>query len=239
MSEIPNGERIILAIDTSDEERARDLAQVAQDISPRGSKVKFGLELSSSKSWEFCSNLANEYGLEWVADAKLDDIPSTVAGAVKNLRHLEWPPFAITMHTTAGTESMRAAQEEAESVKILGVTVLTSLNETESKRIFGLNRSAAVLYLAHTAFESGLSGVVASAKELNVLKRDANTRSLFTMIPGTRSLGADSHDQNNVTTPAEAIRDGADTLVIGRQISQAEDPIKAYRDLITEIEGAI
>jgi orotidine-5'-phosphate decarboxylase len=125
MAELPARERIILAIDTSREEDAERLATVAQEAGARF--VKLGLELSSATSWRYCSELAAAHNLDWVADAKLDDIPNTVVGAVKNIKGLEHPPFGITMHTTAGSEAMRLAQEEAEAIKMLGVTVLTSI----------------------------------------------------------------------------------------------------------------
>lgn len=237
MAELPARERIILAIDTSREEDAERLATVAQEAGARF--VKLGLELSSATSWRYCSELAASHGLDWVADAKLDDIPNTVVGAVKNIKALEHKPFGITMHTTAGIEAMRTAQEEAEEIKMLGVTVLTSISDEECERIlFGAPARQKVMDLAEAASSAGLKGVVSSPKEVGMIKSNEATRGLFAMIPGTRSADAEVQDQARVGTPAAAIKDGADLLVIGRQITQAEDPAQAYEALVAEIEAA-
>lgn len=237
MAELPARERIILAIDTSRENSAERLASVAQDAGARF--IKLGLELSSATSWRYCSELAANHGLDWVADAKLDDIPNTVVGAVKNIKGLEHPPFGITMHTTAGIEAMHAAQEEAETIKILGVTVLTSIKEDEVQHLYHVPVRQKVMELAQDAVTAGVQGVVSSPLEVGMIKGDSVTAGLFAMIPGTRSVSADVQDQARVGTPEEAIRDGADLLVIGRQITQAKDPAESYEQLVSEIEGAL
>ena len=245
MAELPARERIILAIDTSREEDAERLATVSQEAGARF--VKLGLELSSATSWQYCSELAAAHNLDWVADAKLDDIPNTVVGAVKNIKGLEHAPFGITMHTTAGSEAMRLAQEEAEAIKMLGVTVLTSIKAkpeegeelSEGERMFHVPVTQKVMELARDAVRAGVLGVVSSPLEVGMIKSDPETSGLFAMIPGTRSAGSEIQDQARVGTPAGAIRDGADLLVIGRQITQAEDPALAYEALVAEIEGVL
>ncbi len=237
MSELPTRERIILAIDASKTEDAERLAGVAEQAGARF--VKLGLELQTATSWDYCADLAGRHGLDWVADAKLDDIPNTVAGAVKNIASKEHAPFGITIHTKAGIEAMRLSQEEAGDILMLGVTELTSIPAEETEARYGLTRPELVTVLARDAAIAGLRGVVASPKEVGGIKSDPLTSELFAMIPGTRSAGADSHDQANVGTPTAAIRDGADLLVIGRQISQAEDPAQAYENLVVELEGAV
>ena len=149
MAELPARERIILAVDTSREADAERLVQVAKYAGARF--VKLGLELSSATSWQYCSDLAGRNGLDWVADAKLDDIPNTVVGAVKNIKGLEHRPFGITMHTTSGRESMRTAQEEAEEIKMLGVTVLTSIKDDEALELYGVPTRQKVIELARSA----------------------------------------------------------------------------------------
>jgi len=237
MSELPARERIILAIDTSREKDAERLARIARDAGARF--VKLGLELSSATSWQYCSELAANHGLDWVADAKLNDIPNTVVNAVKNIKGLDHPPFGITMHTTSGIEAMRAAQEEAGLIKMLGVTVLTSIKDDEVLNLYHVPVRQEVQELANNAVRAGLQGIVSSPLEVGMIKNNPDTRGLFTMIPGTRSPNADVQDQARVGTPEAAIRDGADLLVIGRQITQAEDPTQAYEQLVAEIEGAI
>lgn len=237
MAELPARERIILAIDTSREADAERLARVAKEAGARF--VKLGLELSSATSWRYCSELAASNGLDWVADAKLHDIPKTVVGTVKNITSQEHKPFGITMHTTAGREAMRAAQETAGEVKMLGVTILTSITEEEAQSTYRVPVSQKVLELATDAAEAGVAGVVASPKEVGMIKNNEATRGLFAMIPGTRSATAEVQDQARVGTPATAIQDGADLLVIGRQITQAEDPAQAYEALVAEIMGVM
>lgn len=249
-------ERVILAIDTSEREEAARLAALARDAGARF--VKLGLELSSATSWQWCSRLAHEHDLGWVADAKLKDIHNTVVKTVDNIVNLEHPPFGITIHTTVGYEAMRLAQERAEAVKMLGVTVLTSLTEkdvveiyrspTAAKLIrlagrFGMSVSASlarkqVMQLAEMAADAGLKGVVASPLETGMIKEAAKTKALFAMIPGVRSADKETQDQARTATPAATVRAGADLLVIGRQITKAENPKKAYEDLIAEIETA-
>jgi orotidine-5'-phosphate decarboxylase len=236
MSGLSARERIILAIDTSRREEAEMLAATAEQAGARF--VKMGLELSSAESWLYCSQLAARHGLEWVADAKLDDIPHTVVGAIRNISGLAHPPFGITMHTTAGMEAMRAAQEAAGPIKMLGVTVLTSLKDDEAQRLYGVPARQKVMALARDAAAAGLAGIVSSPLEVGMIKSDPQTQNLFAMIPGTRSASAAPGDQARVGTPIAAIKDGADLLVIGRQITHAENPALAYEALVAEI-GAV
>ncbi|MBI2009049.1 orotidine-5'-phosphate decarboxylase [Candidatus Saccharibacteria bacterium] len=237
MAELPARERIILAIDTSKEADAERLARIAQEAGARF--VKLGIELSSATSWRYCSELAAGHGLDWVADAKLDDIPNTVVGAVKNIKALEHQPLGITMHATAGAEAMRTAQEEAEDIKMLAVTILTSIEDEEVKKIYRVPVGQKVMELARDIVAAKALGIVSSPLEVGMIKGDPETRNLFAMIPGTRSATAEHDDQARVGTPAAAIKDDADLLVIGRQITQSEDPAQAYEELVEEIEGAI
>jgi orotidine-5'-phosphate decarboxylase len=290
MSEIPAAERIILAIDTSSTDEAERLATLAHDAGARF--VKLGLQIQSATSWEYCSDLAERHELDWVADAKVDDISNTSAGAVENIAKLSHRPFGITIHTKAGLDAMKMAQETAGGSLLLGVTELTSIPEQETQERYGLtaeqalsklrelatshvkddpaiaavgifnilddlsdlmsftnfekagnaiglNRAELVQRLAHDAVRGTIKGIVASPREVGAIKSDPFTSNLFAMIPGTRSAGAESHDQANVDTPAAAIADGADLLVIGRQITKAENPAKAYESLVVEIEGAL
>src|SRR4051794_19329382 len=131
-------ERLVLAVDTSEKRKASDLLYLARDAGAE--TVKLGLELSSATSWEFCSGLAHSHGMQWIADAKLCDIPNTVVGAVKNICNLFHPPVAITMHASGGVEMMAAAQDAADElgVAMLAVTVLTSLDEMEVRETYHL-----------------------------------------------------------------------------------------------------
>lgn len=237
--ELAPHERIILAVDTSNQGEAEDLARLARDAGARF--VKLGLELSTATSWSYCSELSAEYGLDWVADAKLDDIPNTVARAVDNISHLEHPPVGITIHTKSGTKSLIAAQAEAEKsgILLLGVTHLTSNDEKETAMYEKATPRRVVWREARRAVAGNIGGLVCSGEEVGMVKRFKKTKGLFTMIPGTRSLGANTHDQKRIVTPGEAIAEGADLLVIGRQITTAENPVQAYQDIVAEIEAGL
>jgi orotidine-5'-phosphate decarboxylase len=237
MSGLGAAQRIILSVDTFDLNEAAAFVKIAKQA---GAKyVKFGLQLSSATSWQSCSKLAANEGLEWIADAKLDDIPNTVRAAVTGLKNLDYPPFGITMHTTAGHEAMKLAQAEAGDIIMFGVTVLTSLSTDEVRQIYSSSIEDKVLQLAEAAAQAGVRGVVASPQEVKAIKSNRQTQGLVAMIPGTRSQGTSSDDQARVTTPAAAIKAGADLLVIGRQITQANSPVEAYNQLVKEVAAVL
>jgi orotidine-5'-phosphate decarboxylase len=260
--ELSAAQRVVLAVDTSDLGRARELASLAHDAG--ASLIKQGLELASApgSSWEFSSQNAAEAGLDWVADTKGDDISATMGGLIKNIVRLDHPPVAITMHTHAGIDSMREAQKitAEHGIVMLGVTELTSVKEEELRRQFGfvlaklglgelprelleqenVVRKAMVHMRGSEAKKAGLSGLVASAKELiNPIKSDPELATMFTMIPGTRSPGAAVHDQNNVEIPEEAIAKGADLLVIGREVTGSNDPSGAFKNVEKGIQRGL
>jgi orotidine-5'-phosphate decarboxylase len=227
----------VLSVDAFDLNEAAKLVKTAKQA---GAKyVKFGLQLSSATSWQSCAKLAADKDLAWIADAKLDDIPNTVQAAVASLKNLDYPPIGITMHTTAGHEAMKLAQAEAGDIIMFGVTVLTSLSTDEARQIYSSSIEDKVLQLAQAAAEAGVRGVVASPQELEALKSNSQTKDLVAMIPGARSSGVSADDQARTSTPAEAIKAGADLLVIGRQITRASDPAEAYKQLVKEIEGVL
>ena len=172
-----------------------------------------------------------------MADAKLDDIPNTVQRAVANLCDRRHPPVGITVHTNSGPEALRRAQQEAGLVKILGVTVLTSLTEADSQRMYKQTIAQAVGQRAQLAAEVGVKGLVASAQELELVKANPRTSSLFTMIPGIRPANFGHQDQKRTATPAEAIAAGADLLVIGRPIHGAAEPAQAFKAIVAEMEA--
>ncbi|MET0779354.1 MAG: orotidine 5'-phosphate decarboxylase / HUMPS family protein, partial [Candidatus Saccharimonadales bacterium] len=173
-------------------------------------------------------------------------------GTVNNIAGLAHPPFGITIHTTVGHEAMEKAQQVAGNVKMLGVTVLTSISDKGCYAMYGPEfdpaqppsaeematfRRSTVVRRARSAAQAGLAGFVSSPLEVGRIKSDPATQGMFAMIPGTRSAGADRGDQSRVATPGAAIQDGADLLVIGRQITQAENPAAAYEALVAEIEA--
>ena len=219
--------RIFVAIDTPDLDRARALAKA---VGRHAGGIKLGLEFFAANGPSGVAELA-QGDLPIFLDLKLHDIPNTVAKAVQALRGLE--PAILTVHAAGG----RAMLEEAKacapaSTKVVAVTMLTSLDETDLKDI-GVSGSAhdQVARLADLARAAGLDGIVCSGAEVASVRRDWHDG--FFVVPGVRPiLSAGSGavgDQKRVITPRAAIDAGASILVIGRPVTQADDPDAALR----------
>ena len=174
-------------------------------------------------------------------DLKLHDIPNTVLKAMESL--LPLLPGITTIHTAGGSEMMRCAADAAakasQKVRVVGVTVLTSLDGGD---LADIGVSAApqdqVLKLAALAKSSGLDGIVCSPAEVAAV-RDAMGPDFFLVVPGIRPAGSEMGDQKRVMTPAEAVAAGADVLVIGRPITGADDPVAAADAIAAEMEAEI
>jgi len=163
----------------------------------------------------------------WV-DFKLSDIPNTV-----RLRTLDIAADIISIHASGGVPMLKEAV--ASGKEIFAITVLTSLSSSEVKQIYNREVNDAVLALAKLAKKAGVSGVVCSPKEVKMLKENPELKGLKFVVPGIRSAGVDLNDQNRTGTPEQAILDGADLLVLGRQITQAQDPEAEVLKLCEEI----
>ncbi|MDE0048628.1 MAG: orotidine-5'-phosphate decarboxylase [Rhodospirillales bacterium] len=232
------------ALDTRDRSTAEGLAQ---RLAPAVGGLKLGLEY-------FCAHgpdgiaAVHGAGLPLFLDLKLHDIPNTVAGAVRSVAALQ--PHYLTVHTAGGIAMMRAAREAAEEEaarrgvappNLLGVTVLTSLDDSELARQ-GVTATAReqVLRLAGLAHEAGLAGVIASPHEIAAL-RSEHGADFHIVVPGIRPAsggGSGKGDQARVATPADAARAGATALVVGRPITRAPDPLAAARAIVREVADA-
>ena len=177
-------------------------------------------------------------------DLKFHDIPNTVAGAVASGTKLG--ANMINMHASGGLEMMRASGEAAEKQAselgipkptLLGVTVLTSVNEANFQCDFGTQRTLEdqVAYLAGLSQEAGLDGVVASPLEIELIRKVCGDNFVI-VTPGVRPAWAAANDQQRVMTPAEAIDAGADYIVVGRPITAADNPREAARAILQEID---
>jgi orotidine-5'-phosphate decarboxylase len=216
--------RIYAAIDTPHLDKA--LATV-QKIRGHIGGVKLGLEF-------FCANghhgvhEVTKLGLPIFLDLKLHDIPNTVAKAVEALRPLE--PAILTVHAAGGRSMLEDAKAAAGlHTKVVAVTVLTSL-DADDLAIMGMgdDPETQVLRFADLARASGLDGIVCSGHEIRAVHR--HWRDGFFVVPGVRpATGNGLADQKRVVTPAQAAHDGASVLVIGRPITQADDPVEAAR----------
>jgi len=211
-------ERLIAALDVADTEQAKALVQRLGD-SVRFYKV--GLELFMAGGMlEFIDWLAKR-GNKVFADLKFFDIPETVAAAVRGLRNR-----GVTFTTVHGNQAMLEAAGEAKGdVKILAVTVLTSLDQGDLDDLgFRCDIEKLVLSRARRALEAGCDGVISSGMEAPALKRELGER-LLVVTPGIRPVeNRPSDDQKRTVDVAQAFANGADYIVVGRPIRQAPDP---------------
>ncbi|HEY3918683.1 MAG TPA: orotidine-5'-phosphate decarboxylase [Stellaceae bacterium] len=222
---------ILCAIDTP--ELARAQALIAATQAAVGG-VKLGLEFFAAHGPAgIRAAAAGQKNL--FLDLKLHDIPNTVAGAVKSSLALD--PLLLTLHAAGGATMMRAAvaARGAARTKLLGVTVLTSLDDGDLAAVGQSGPAAAqVRRLALLAQASGLDGIVCSPQEVAML-RQACGKDFLLVVPGIRPAGAVVGDQKRVQTPRDAIAAGADYLVIGRPITEAPDPAAAARAIFAEL----
>jgi len=220
---------IFVAIDTSDVHRA---AALARDMRGLVGGVKLGLEFFCANGEEGVLRIA-EGELPIFLDLKLHDIPNTVGKAVEAIAHLE--PAILTVHAAGGRAMMAAAKAAAPAgTKVVGVTVLTSLDEGDLSAM-GIAGSPAdqVARLTDLAREAGIDGIVCSGEEVQAAR--AAWPEGFFVVPGVRPAGADVADQKRVVTPRQAIDDGASVLVIGRPITAANNPAQAIREIAASL----
>ena len=223
---------IIVALDM-ESERALELAK---KLNPQECKVKVGSQLFTADGPIIIEKL-NELGFDIFLDLKFHDIPNTVKKAVEVA--IKMGVWMLNVHSLGGKEMLRAAYEVVEKVSIkpllVGVTVLTSLNDKSLKEVgLGLNTEDQVLLLAELCQAEGLNGVVCSANELSVLRKHLEEDFLL-VTPGIRSSGLENDDQKRISTASEAISNGADYIVIGREISNEIDPSEKIRQILETV----
>jgi len=230
-------------VDTSTLEEARRLVD---ELSEYVGVFKVGLELFMSVG-QPALKLFHDRGLKVFFDTKLLDIPNTVAKASEAVSRQGVQMF--TVHATGGGKMLsacaQAAKKGADEAGVaapitLGVTVLTSLDAHSLQHELNVACSVKqqVLSLAKLCCDSGITGIVASAEEVKEL-RAAVGESMVLVTPGVRPQWADANDQSRVVTPAQALRNGSDYLVIGRPITAAKDRKDAAKRIIAEMEEAL
>lgn len=225
---------LIVALDYPDAMQALALART---LDPALCRLKVGKELFCAAGPAVVESL-QKLGFSIFLDLKFHDIPHTTAQACLAAARLG--VWMVNVHAGGGLKMMRAAREALDGFDgprplLIGVTVLTSLDEEELRAI-GVSDTpeAQVLRLARLAHSAGLDGVVSSPLELKVLRADLPKR--FCLVtPGVRPVSAATDDQTRISTPHEAMAHGADYLVIGRPITRAPDPQAALEAMLAEI----
>ena len=233
-------DKIFCAYDTTDLALAR---QRAQQITPHLSGIKLGLEFFCRHGQEGVRTVLKAAAPEtgFFLDLKLHDIPNTVAGALRAVAPLA--PDFITLHAAGGGAMVKAAAETAKEAlpqtTLLAVTVLTHMTEKDLRETGSTNTAEAqVLRLAETALEAGAGGLVCSPLEISALRGRFGDDPVLA-VPGIRpdSGAVSGDDQSRVMTPEEALEAGADFLVIGRPVMQAENPADAAERLAARISS--
>jgi len=229
-----NNSRIIVALDYPDAAAARRFVARTR---PELCRLKVGKELFVAAGPAFVEELVGQ-GYDVFLDLKFHDIPNTVAQACKAAAGLG--VWMLNVHAAGGPRMLAAAREALEGLPqrplLIAVTVLTSMGADELKAIgVELDAEQQVLRLAGLTRDAGLDGVVCSAREAAAL-RQAMGPAFCLVTPGIRPTGSDSGDQTRILTPIQAIRAGADYLVVGRPITQAIDPLDVLRAIAREIE---
>lgn len=230
---------VFCAIDTHDASVAERLVK---DLSALPVHFKLGLEFFTAHGIAGVLKLraAMPVGAKVFLDLKLHDIPNTVAGALRAA--MKCRPDFVTLHASGGKDMLRAAllaakEEEAKTGNtapaLLGVTVLTHLDERDLETVGQKTPpEEQVLRLGSLCREAGLAGLVCSPHEIARLRAELG-RNLMLVVPGIRPRDTKSQDQKRVMTPCEALRLGADYLVIGRPITEAPNPAQAAADILS------
>jgi len=222
--------KVIVALDYANKEQC--LAFVDK-VTPRACRLKIGKEMFTLFGPELVKELIGR-GFDVFLDLKFHDIPNTVAKAVAAAAKMG--VWMVNVHASGGERMMKSAKEALvpfgdDAPILIAVTVLTSMDESDLQGL-GINKSPAeqVIHLASLTKASGLNGVVCSAQEAELLKSKLG-KDFALVTPGIRPQGSVQGDQRRVMTPEAAVAAGADYLVIGRPVTQAEDPAAVLKEI--------
>ena len=235
--------KLVLALDVEDINEAKKLVD---ELSPYIGTFKVGLQLFCGYGLEIV-NYIKEKNSDFFLDVKLHDIPNTVEKASFNV--IKNGANFFNVHATGGIEMMKSAKKGAMEASekygkkkplVLAVTVLTSINQEALSNELSNTKTIEefVIQLAKNAKLAGLDGVVASAKELKAIKKELG-EDFIVLTPGIRPVWSLKDDQQRIATPSSAIKDGADFIVLGRAVTNAQDKIEAMKKIYEEIQGEI
>jgi orotidine-5'-phosphate decarboxylase len=230
--------RLVIALDHSNEEEALNFLN---QLDPNLCRVKIGSILFTHYGPSLLEKIMRK-GFSIFLDLKFHDIPQTVAGACRSSAELG--VWMLNVHVSGGLAMMNAAREalqafpQARRPLLIGVTVLTSLTENDLSAIgFRLSAAETVLNMAHLAKRGGLDGIVCSAQEAGLIRRELGPQFLL-VTPGIRLAGDASEDQKRIATPEVALAAGADYLVIGRSFTKSPHPRRLLEALSATVNSS-
>lgn len=230
-------ERIIVALDV---DNLDDAKRHIEALSPHVGYFKVGLELITAAGGPAVVAAVRAAGGKVMFDAKFHDIPATMAGAARSAVH-KLGVDLFTVHASASEQGLAAVADAVGGEKAIGVTVLTSMTDAQCMQVYGAKAETAVLQFAYALAFAGIKWIVCSPKELPALSKAQLP--LKAITPGVRPAWADVNDQKRVMTPAEAVKAGAQMLVIGRPILKpppsVSSPVEAAKRIADEIAGAL
>ena len=226
---------IVVALDYPTPKQA---IEMAQQLDPTKCRVKVGKELFTASGPAILEQL-HKLNFDVFLDLKFHDIPNTCAGAVAAAAELG--VWMVNVHASGGERMMNAAAEAIANKNnkpiLIAVTVLTSMEQSDLAGIgLDISPQQQVERLAKLSKQSGMDGVVSSAQEIELIK-DICGKDFLTITPGIRPAGSASGDQRRIMTPEEAVNIGGDYLVIGRPITQSNNPKDACLDIINSLQS--
>ncbi len=227
-------ENIIFALDADSIAKTTPYIEA---LSPYVGMFKVGLELLTAQGAPAVVQHIHRLGGHVFFDGKFDDIPTTVGSASRVVANMGVKMFNV--HASCGIDSIKAAADNKKSSLLLVVTVLTSISDAESERIFGAMTQSKVVQFAHDAKAAGADGIICSPQELELISQVPELKDLLKVTPGIRPEWSEANDQKRTLTPAQAMTLGATHLVIGRPISNPPrgigSPVDAVKKILEEI----
>ena len=214
-----SNKRLIIALDFKNID---EMSHFISNLDPQKCIVKVGLQLFISEGPKVLDFLSHR-GFEIFLDLKLHDIPNTVRKSVEEIS--QFNVKLTTIHLQGGRDMIQAANEAKGNIKILGVSLLTSLDDSDTRELYNNDFNKQFDNLINLAMERKIDGIVCSSQELELIKDP----SLIKVVPGIRNQDS-SDDQKRVMASGEAYSNGADYIVVGRPITQAKDIEKAIKD---------
>lgn len=226
--------RVVLALDVATLDEAKRLVKL---LHPYVACFKVGLELLTSEGAPNVIDMIHGEGGSVFYDGKFCDIPNTVGRASRAVSSMGVAMFNV--HASAGIDAMKAAADNRGSSLLFAVTVLTSISDDYCCNLYGQSSKDTVIRMAHEAKLAGCKGIICSPQELEFLSKEEPLKTMSFMTPGVRPNWAQKNDQKRTSTPGEAILNGADYLVIGRPITQSDNPLRAIKAINEEIQEVI